>query len=171
MCTSPARSPTYVRKPMPINERPPVLPKSKQLNMETESKPGSSRSGPAVSPNKENATPVNSVVKEPSVEVLKQAEDFFSSPIKAAKSVKKISPLSPKLNMHKRKRPSTLLLERKEKRSSLLSATPSSDSSKSSKTFDYDDETKERILSNAIREEESFLEYIKGSFNYQLINM
>ena len=81
-----------------------------------------------------------------------------------------------------RKRPSTLMLDKKErlKRSSNVSTTPSTDSSKSSKTFefleDYDEETKEKVLSNfftetkdhesqvleeAIKEEDSFLEYVK----------
>ena len=55
-----------------------------------------------------------------------------------------------------RKRPSTLMLDKKErlKRSSNVSTTPSTDSSKSSKTFefleDYDEETKEKVLSDEL---------------------
>ena len=50
-----------------------------------------------------------------------------------------------------RKRPSTLMIDKKErlKRSSNVSTTPSTDSSKSSKTFeflDYDEETKEKVF-------------------------
>ena len=81
-----------------------------------------------------------------------------------------------------RKRPSTLMLDKKErlKRSSNVSTTPSTDSSKSSKTFefleDYDEKTKEKVMSDfftetkdhesqvleeAIKEEDSFLEYVK----------
>ena len=50
-----------------------------------------------------------------------------------------------------RKRPSTLMIDKKErlKRSSNASTTPSTDSSKSSKTFeffDYDEETKEKVF-------------------------
>ena len=50
------------------------------------------------------------------------------------------------------------------KRSSNVSTTPSTDSSKSSKTFeflDYDEETKEKVLEEAIKEEDSFLEFVK----------
>ena len=50
-----------------------------------------------------------------------------------------------------RKRPSTLMIDKKDrlKRSSNVSSTPSTDSSKSSKTFeflDYDEETKEKVF-------------------------
>ena len=77
------------------------------------------------------------------------------------------------------------MIDKKErlKRSSNASTTPSTDSSKSSKTFeffDYDEETKEKVfldggqlspitnftknlqvLEEAIKEEDSFLEYVK----------
>ena len=55
------------------------------------------------------------------------------------------------LQVSHRKRPSTLMIDKKErlKRSSNVSTTPSTDSSKSSKTFeffDYDEETKEKVF-------------------------
>ena len=73
------------------------------------------------------------------------------------------SPLSPRLNS--KLRPTTLTLDKREKikRSSAVSATPSTDSSKSSKTFeflDYDEETKEKILCDALKEEDEFLEFV-----------
>ena len=59
------------------------------------------------------------------------------------------------------------MLDKKDrfKRSSNVSTTPSTDSSKSSKTFefiDYDEETKEKVLEAAIREEDAFLEFVAG---------
>ena len=175
---SPSKSPGYVRKPMPINEPKPILPKSKQINLDQ---------APAKQPAKQAVTAVSRKLAEENNQQMETQRKKFMRKLsqedqlqtqgadtnEGAKlrgtddgRIKKCStsPLSPRL--HSKARPSTLMLDKREKfkRSSAVSATPSTDSSKSSKTFefiDYDEETKEKIIQDALKEEEEFLEFVK----------
>ena len=155
---TPGSSKSPVRKPMPINEPKPILPKSKQIDL------------------------CNSVTKEKicTNEDQKQIEKRRNTRVANMENIKwevdkseteesrilkrSSSPLSPSLKS--KTRPSTLILDKREKfkRCSALSVTPSTDSNKSSKTFeiiDYDEETKEKILQEALIVEEEFLEFVK----------
>ena len=157
-----SKSPGYVRKPMPINEPKPVLPKSKQINVEEEEdikQPGARLAN--------SRTEVRAkLVRKFSHNDQSLSQDNKSPKTKEEIKNKKMSsssPLSPRLNS--KLRPTTLTLDKREKikRSSAVSATPSTDSSKSSKTFeflDYDEETKEKILCDALKEEDEFLEFV-----------
>ena len=160
---SDAKSPGYVRKPMPINEPKPVLPRSKQINVEEEEEdvkqPGARLAN--------TRTEVRAkLVRKFSHNDQSQSQDNKSQKTKEEIKNRKMSsssPLSPRLNS--KLRPTTLSLDKREKikRSSAVSATPSTDSSKSSKTFeflDYDEETKEKILCDALKEEDEFLEFV-----------
>ena len=155
---SASKSPGYVRKPMPINEPKPVLPRSKQINVEEEEPAGRLAN---------SRTEVRAkVVRKFSHNDQSQSQDNKSQKTKEEIKNRKMSsssPLSPRLNS--KLRPTTLTLDKREKikRSSAVSATPSTDSSKSSKTFeflDYDEETKEKILCDALKEEDEFLEFV-----------
>ena len=179
---SPSRSPSYVRKPLPINEPKPILPKSKQLKMES----GSFSPLPIIRAsvieegNYDGETVAkikapNELMRKNSkaedscknINIVPKLDDEYKEHCNNHHALsKKASPLSPKLT--ERNRPSTLTLEKKErvKRSSAVSATPSTDSSKSSKMSEldpkyYDPDTRERILAEALRVEDEFLEYIK----------
>ena len=158
-----SKSPGYVRKPMPINEPKPVLPRSKQINVEEEEEdvkqPGARLAN--------SRTEVRAkLVRKFSHNDQSQSQDNKSQKTKEEIKNRKMSsssPLSPRLNS--KLRPTTLTLDKREKikRSSAVSATPSTDSSKSSKTFeflDYDEETKEKILCDALKEEDEFLEFV-----------
>ena len=179
---SPSKSPGYFRKPMPINEPKPILPPSKQINLGV---PTSSSSQPTsvaarsrqLVENFRKSVEENSnslveskrrLMRRISQEdpVIHQEREIVKTNQEENKIMKKssTSPMSPRTKSTVR--PSTLVLEKREKykRCSAVSATPSSDSSKSSKTFefiDYDEETKERILREALKEEEEFLEFVK----------
>ena len=176
---SPTRSPSYVRKPLPINEPKPVLPKSKHLKTEA----GSSSSSLAIiraSVIEEENSSGESIEKQKCSDGLKRnqsdglknvqdrsskSESIEEANKKTSVSSRKSCPMSPRLPT--RNRPSTLMLDKRErvKRSSAVSATPSTDSSKSSKTFEfieYDSDTREKILEAAIREEDAFLEFVKS---------
>ena len=173
---SPSKSPSYVKKPLPINEPKPVLPKSKQLKME--SIPNScvlpiirasvieeeNSSGESII---DKTTVIEKQIKSKNINVPVDTQESLGQIKTEEHSIKQLTGKkqnsSPKAGS--RKRPSTLMLEKKEKplRSSAVSATPSSDSSKSSRTFeflDYDSDTKEKILKEAIKEEDAFLEYV-----------
>ena len=177
---SPSKSPAYVRKPLPVHEPKPMLPKSKQIKLES----GSSSSLAIIRASviEEENSSGDSIEKQQSSKLLEKGhietgdydkaislpleslEPLEETPTRASILSKKSCPLSPRLAT--RNRPSTLMLDKKErfKRSSAVSATPSTDSSKSSKTFDfldYDEETKEKVLEEAIKEEEAFLEFVK----------
>merc|ERR1711892_16043 len=176
---SPTRSPSFVRKPLPINEPKPVLPKSKHLKTEA----GSSSSSLAIiraSVIEEENSSGESIEKQKCSDGLKRnqsdglknvqdrsskSESIEEANKKTSVSTRKSCPMSPRLPT--RNRPSTLMLDKRErvKRSSAVSATPSTDSSKSSKTFEfieYDSDTREKILEAAIREEDAFLEFVKS---------
>ena len=178
---SPNKSPGYVRKPMPINEPKPILPKSKQINLDQTSPTTKSSSSNVVlrnSSEENNNVETRRIVQrklsshEEQVTNNNNNKDICSNregnktKITEDMRLKKCStsPLSPRIRS--KIRPSTLMLDKREKfkRSSAVSATPSSDSSKSSKTFefiDYDEETKEKILQDALKEEEEFLEFVQ----------
>ena len=178
---SPNKSPGYVRKPMPINEPKPILPKSKQINLDPTSSTTKSTSSNVVLRNfseENNNAETRRILQrklsshEEHVSISNNNKDSCSNregnktKITEDMRLKKCStsPLSPRLRS--KIRPSTLMLDKREKfkRSSAVSATPSSDSSKSSKTFefiDYDEETKEKILQDALKEEEEFLEFVQ----------
>ena len=179
--SGPNKSPSYVRKPLPINEPKPVLPKSKHLKVESIS-PSSSvvvmrasvieeenSSGESIE--RKKCSSLSKGHSSSGEAVLRNASDrpSISESIdetskKPSVQNKKNCPLSPRLT---RNRPSTLKLERRErvKRVSAVSATPSTDSSKSSKTFEfveYDADTRERILQAAIKVEDEFLEFVES---------
>lgn len=154
----PSKSP--VRKPMPINEPKPILPKSKQLDLG------------ALSVAKQNISTHqdNNLIEKNRNARMSQRENIESTKTdkndrEDQRLVKRSSsPMSPSLKS--KNRPSTLVLDKREKfkRCSALSVTPSSDSNKSSKTFEfleYDEETKEKILEKALKEEDEFLEFVK----------
>ena len=158
---SPSKSPSYVRKPMPINEPKPVLPKSKQINVE---QADIKQPGPRLA-NRKTSGETKTELRAKLVRKFSHNDQSQDNKTHKTKENKKMSsPLSPRLNS--KTRPTTLTLDKKEKikRSSAVSATPSTDSSKSSKTFEcleYDDETKEKILCDALKEEDEFLEFVK----------
>ena len=167
---SPSKSPSYVRKPMPINEPKPVLPKSKQINVEQET--DTKQQPPPRLAHGRTSGESKTEVRAKLVRKFShndQSQDNKSHKTKEEINIKNkkmsTSPLSPRLTS--KLRPTTLSLSDKKekiKRSSAVSATPSTDSSKSSKTFeflDYDDETKEKILCDALKEEDEFLEFVK----------
>ena len=152
----PSKSPA--RKPMPINEPKPILPKSKQIDLS------------AVSLAKEKIHEDNNQIDKKRIERVRPREIMESTKKNQNdrddhRVVKRSSsPMSPSLKS--KNRPSTLVLDKREKfkRCSALSVTPSTDSNKSSKTFEfieYDEETKEKILEKALKEEDEFLEFVK----------
>ena len=177
---SPSKSPGYVRKPMPINEPKPILPKSKQINLDqTSDRPettsnvnirtSSMASEDVVSLEEEGKKLGRKLSQEDQVnnnqDIMETNKTKITSHHEETRHKKSsTSPLSPRL--HSKTRPSTLMLDKRDKlkRSSAVSATPSTDSSKSSKTFefiDYDEETKAKILEDALKEEEEFMEFVK----------
>ena len=152
----PSKSPA--RKPMPINEPKPILPKSKQLDL----------SAVAVTKKKIVTHEGNNQIEKKRNERVRQKENMERTKKDKNDSEDMVkrssSPMSPSLKS--KNRPSTLVLDKREKfkRCSALSVTPSTDSNKSSKTFEfleYDEETKEKILEKALKEEEGFLEFVK----------
>ena len=176
---SPSKSPGYVRKPMPINEPKPILPKSKQINLDqTSDRPEttvnvdirkSMASEHVISLEEEGKKLGRKLSQEDQVNNNQDIMDTNKTKItshheETRHKKSSTSPLSPR--HHSKTRPSTLMLEKRDKlkRSSAVSATPSTDSSKSSKTFefiDYDEETKAKILEDALKEEEEFMEFVK----------
>lgn len=159
---SPSKSPSYVRKPMPINEPKPVLPKSKQINVDQ----ADTKQPGARLASRKTSGESRPEVRARLVRKFSHNDQTQDNKGHRSKENKKMStsPLSPRLGS--KLRPTTLSLDKKEKikRSSAVSATPSTDSSKSSKTFEfleYDEETKEKILCDALKEEDEFLEFVK----------
>ena len=182
---SPSKSPNYVRKPMPINEPKPILPKSKQLDIE-QALPEKIETHPIQNRrrhlDKENKSKLDAKLPGKSNQDIIEMKEINETVTDSAKiRSKSPSPLSP--NPHTKSRPSTLMLDKREKfkrwsggkrvlspqghvltDSASMEATPSTDSSKSSKTFefiDYDEETKAKILEDALKVEEEFLEFVK----------
>lgn len=154
----PSKSPA--RKPMPINEPKPILPKSKQIDL----------SAVAAVKEKILANEENNQSEKKRIVRVRPRENMESpkrdqNDREDQRLVKRSSsPMSPSLKS--KNRPSTLVLDKREKfkRCSALSVTPSTDSNKSSKTFEfpeYDEETKEKILEKALKEEDEFLEFVK----------